>query len=661
MSFGPYRPDDDGAGTSPDRAAWSRQRAIDRHRAALETPADRLRLLRRVRGLEWAMVVLVVALLLGFWQLQVVQGARYTELANQNLTQHTRIRSARGLILDRRGKVLATNRPAYEVALVREASPDVDGALRWLSGLLEIPHEVLEDRLAQQRDLPRFRPAVLASGVAQAQVVSIEARRREYPGVIVQVTARRYYPNGTSAAHVLGHVGEISRRQLEGWGERFLMGDVVGQQGVERVYNDDLVGAAGSKLAVVNSVGREVRVIEQNPPAPGETVVLTIDEELQRRIEEILGERRGAVVALDVETGGILAMVSAPAFDPNAFASRFSTEQWEEIVSDPARPLSNRALQAALPPGSLFKLVMATAGLEEGIIGPSTTYFCPGGKTLYGRFFRCQGQHGNISVVDALALSCNTFFYELGVRLGRERIIEWAEKLGLGAVTGVDLPDEQEGILPTDEWLQRAGLRFYAGDTVSIAIGQGRLAVSPLQVAQMAAIIGSGFVREPHLLARVEESSGLLFGSRRYAARARTADFTEATRELVLRGMEGSVAYGTSRRAGLPNVAVGGKTGTAQVVSADRVARNDEDRREELRNHAWFVALAPVEAPRIALAVFIEHGGSGGAVAAPVGAQVLSTYFGLPAEQVEFREIPVAPAQEPADRREAPARPGRQP
>lgn len=646
MSLGPWRPDDTG------RDDVVRDHSVHRgpgsRRLALETPADRRRLAGRVRVLEWGAVGLVLALILGFWHLQMVRGAFYAEAANENLLQRTRVSPSRGLILDRNGLVLATNHPSYEVALIREAMADEEAVLAWLGDVLEIPVDVLRARLESKRSLPAFRPVVVAAGVPQDRVVAIEARRLEFPGVLVQVVAQRYYPYGSAAAHVLGHVGEISPRQLELWGERYRMGDIVGQQGVERIYNEDLSGSPGAKLAVANSLGREIRVLEERPPEPGETVVLTLDIALQQRAEELLAGRRGAIVAIDARTGGILALASAPAFDPNAFAARFSAEEWTALLTDPANPLTNRALLAGLPPGSVFKLVMATAGLEEGVIGPGTTFFCPGGKTLYGRFFACLGNHGNISVVDALAYSCNSFFYELGVKLGRERIVEWAQRLGFGDLTGIDLPDEQPGLLPSDEYLERVGRKFWPGETVSISIGQGLMAVSPLQAAHMASIIGGGMVREPHLLARVEESRAGRFGGRSHTPVARPAAFTEGTRQLVMRGMAGSIAYGSSRRARLPTVTVGGKTGTAQVAATGNVARDNADRPEHLRNHAWFVAIAPLEDPQIALSVFVEHGGGGGATASPLGREILAQYFGLPDDQITYRQIPVPPEQERA-------------
>lgn len=612
---------------------------------ALETAADRQRITDRVRVLEGLVVVLVLALLLGFWQTQVIHGAEYASLAEENLWKRSRVRASRGLILDRNGEILATNRPSYEVALIRELVVDEDGTLGWLSQVLQEPQEVLRQRLDRQRDTARFRPVVVASGVSKEHVVRIEARRLEHPGVAVQIHAQRFYPRGATAAHVLGYVGEISPQQLDSRGERFSLGDIVGQLGVESIYNNDLAGQAGSRLVVVNSVGREIRLESEEAPRPGETVILALDVKLQERVEELLGERRGAAVVIDATSGGVLALASSPAFNPNAFADRFSVEQWESLLEDPAKPLHNRSVRAGQPPGSVFKLVLATAGLEEGIISSDTTFFCPGGKTFYGRFFSCEGQHGNLNVVQALAHSCNSFFYELGVKLGRERIVRWAQRFGLGAASGIDLTEEQGGIVPSDDWLAANGRRYYPGETVSLSIGQGPLAVSPLQLANLAATAATGFIRQPRLLMRIEgASSG---GTRSYSTDQQPAPFSHATRQIVARGMAGSVAYGSSWRARLPTVVVGGKTGTAQVASAARVAEEDEDRPEHLRNHAWFVAAAPIDDPTVAVAVYLEHGGSGGRAAAPIGGAILASYFGKPLEEDEYQQLPIGgPANE---------------
>ncbi|NKB87533.1 MAG: penicillin-binding protein 2 [Acidobacteria bacterium] len=612
---------------------------------ALERESDRKRVLSRIRVLEWGLAGICLFLVLGFWQIQIVRGAQWAERAEANQHSTSRVRASRGLILDRHGEILATNQPSYEVALLREAIEDQFQELSYLSEILDVPIDVLDQRLESQRGVPRFKPVVVAEDVDPAVVVQLQARQREHPGIQVIVESKRHYPMGRLAAHVLGRVGEVSPRQLTVWGDPFRMGDIVGQQGVESIYNDYLFGLPGERYAQINSVGREVDTLRELAPHPGETVVLTIDAPLQGLAEELLAPHRGAAVVLNARTGGILTMASMPTFDPALFASRFSREQWDTIQTDPTKPLHNRAIQVVHAPGSIFKLVVAAAGLEEGVIDRNTTFFCPGARTFYGRSYRCLGSHGDVNVVEALAHSCNSFFYELGVKLGRDRIVKWAERFGLGDVTGVDLPSEEEGIIPSDEWLAANQRNYWPGETVSLAIGQGPLTVSPLQQAHLAATAATGFVRRPHLLLEVEASAvDDRQRSHTYEPDTRPADFGESTRATLMRGLAGSVAYGTSRRAQIADVAAGGKTGTAQVASSSRVAEDNADRPEHLRNHAWFVAVAPVENPEIAVAVFVEHGGSGGVVAAPIGGQLLAAYFGT---EVSYREI--APTTEPVE------------
>ena len=631
MSFGPWRPDQDGRvhKTQPRERRERRTATIlSRTSAVLGNVEDQECQNWRLQVLAVGLVGLFGLLLLGFWRLQIVHSSHYRELAQGNVLRSVRLRPTRGLILDRNGEILATNRPAYEVALVRENLTDLDATLQWLSDVLGQPAGELEARLDRHQNLPQFRPVVIADGVPLVTVATIEARRLEHPGVVVQVQTKRDYPHGQLAAHVLGHVGEISRRQLDDLADRrFRMGDIIGQDGIERRYNDELAGHTGERLTVVNSAGREVRVLHEQPPQPGMTIMLSLDWALQQRAEALLSGRAGAIVLLDVRSAEILAMVSAPTYDPNAFSARFTSEDWRQLTEDPRKPLQNRSLRASYPPGSTFKLIMAVAGLEQQVVSPTTTVFCPGGRTLFGRFYNCLGQHGNVHLQQALSVSCNSYFYELGVRLGRSRIVQAATQLGLGERTGVDLPSEEPGLLPSQSWLDRQQRRWYPGETVSVSIGQGPLNVTPLQMAQAAAIIATGFDYTPHLMTQVEEPSSTT-GGFGWSMRARPAALRLTTRESVLAGMASAVEQGTARRALVPTIQIGGKTGTAQVVRRS-LTRDVEEIAEHLRNHAWFVGVAPINEPEVAIAVLVEHGGSGGTVAAPLAGQLLTDYFGV--------------------------------
>jgi penicillin-binding protein 2 len=639
-TVGPWRPDSkDGGRRSRLPLPWP-GRSRKEGATTLESPAVLSRVDLRLRLTQVVVLVTVTLLLLGFWRLQVVHANHYRELAENNRRRDELVRSPRGLITDRNGYLLAANRPAYNVAMVREEVTDRSSTLAWLSSVLDQSVRELEDRLARQRGIPGFRPVVVAEDVSMAIVGAIEARRREYPGILIQPEQKRYYPEGTLAAHALGHVGEITRPQLDSWGrDRFHLGDIVGQNGLESVHNDALAGWAGERKVVVNSAGRTVLVLDQVPPDPGKTLVLTLDARLQADAEAQLADKRGAVVVLDVETGGVLALASSPSFDPNIFAARFSATQWESLVNDPADPLQNRALQSHYPPGSIFKLVMAIAGLERGIINPQTSVFCPGGRTIYGHYYGClAGGHGRVSLQSAIGRSCNVYFYELGRQLGREAIVETSQRFGLGARTGIDLPNEDRGTLPTDEWLgaNRDG-RWYPGETIVLSIGQGPIDTTPIQLAKIVAMLGSGLQVQPHLVLREEEAavspvrSGADRGARPSAIPS-PLQVSAAHRRLVLDGMWAVVNdNGTGWRARNSEVPFGGKTGTAQVASS-AMTGPEEDRPEQLRNHAWFVGLAPVDNPEIAIAVLIEHGGGGGVAAAPVGGHVMSTYFALQAE-----------------------------
>ncbi len=639
-TVGPWRPDSKpGARRSRLRRLWP-GRGKQGGETTLESPAVLSRVDLRLRLTQAAVLVVVTLLLLGCWRLQVVHANHYRELAENNRRRDELVRASRGLITDRNGYLLAASRPAYNVAMVREEVTDRSSTLTWLSTVLDQSERELEDRLARQRGIPSFRPVVIAEDVSMAIVAAIEVRRREYPGVMIQPEQKRYYPEGTLAAHVLGHVGEITRPQLDSWGrDRFHLGDIVGQNGLERVHNDALAGWAGERKVVVNNVGRTVRVLDLVPPDPGKTLVLTLDARLQADAEAQLAGKRGAVVVLDVETGGVLALASSPTFDPNMFAARFSAAQWESLVNDPADPLQNRALQSHYPPGSIYKLVTAVAGLERGIITPQTSVFCPGGRTIYGHYYGClAGGHGRVNLQSAIGRSCNVYFYELGRQLGREAMVEESQSFGLGTRTGVDLPNEDPGTLPTDEWLgANRGGRWYPGETIVLSIGQGPIDTTPIQLAKMVAMLGSGLQIQPHLVLREEEAAvSALRASADQGARPPAIpsplQVSTAHRRLVLDGMWAVVNdNGTGWRARNSQILFGGKTGTAQVASR-ALTGPEEDRPEQLRNHAWFVGLAPVNNPEIAIAVLIEHGGGGGLVAAPVGGHVMSTYFALQAE-----------------------------
>lgn len=554
----------------------------------------------------WAFVILLTV---RFWQLQIVRGEEFGNLARDNYLQTERRRAPRGLVVDRRGEVLARSEPSFTL-LADEAG------LRQLEdlGLLLVEEE---DRTDLEARAARG-PAVVRSGIPFAEAAFFEARRRELPGVRVEFVPARDYPLGQATTHLLGYVGEVTAAQL--LLEEFVTaasGDLVGQDGVERVYNGALVGSDGYLDRVVDSRQRVLVSggLRRTEPVRGETLQLSVIGTLQTAAHRAFGDQRGAFVALDVRTGEVLGLGSYPAENPVEF--RGDAGKFREMLADPATPLLNRAVQGRYPPGSSFKLVTAAAGLGEGVVGPETRITCNGSARVAGRTFRChraQG-HGALTLREAISKSCNVFFYRLSAALDVDVIASYAQLFGLGEATGVDLRNEANGLIPTRDWKRRVtGERWYASETASVSVGQGAVSVTPIQMARLAAIVASrGRIPTPRLVGT--QPAGRLDG------------VLPEHFDVIRDGMRDAVVSGTAWRARIPAAPVAGKTGTAQVASADVVAANNEDRPYELRTHAWFVGFAPFDEPEIAVAVVVEHGGAGGAAAAPIGGEILRAFY----------------------------------
>jgi penicillin-binding protein 2 len=586
-----------------------------------------LRGLQRRVGVLQTVVLASFAVLVGyFWHLQVVKGKYYQELAENNRLRAVPLPAPRGAIFDRHGRVLVENRSSFNIVLTPEHVEDLTGTVTRLGALLDMPPEQIRQRL-QVRG-PRFRSLVVKADASEEDVARVDARRYEQPGVGVDVVPLRSYPLAAGAAHGLGMVGEITDRQLTADAFSGIEpGTVVGQTGIEYQYNRLLMGRDGVRRVIVNSRGVEVDEAEQVAPQDGPSATLTIDAELQAAVQEALAGRAGSVAALDPETGEVLALVSSPSYDPNLFASGIDPSVWAGLIGDPQTPLVNRVVQGQYPPGSTFKIVTALAALQEGLITPRTSFSCSGGITLYGTFRRCHkpAGHGTLDLRGALAHSCNVYFYQVGVRLEIERIAAYARRLGLGAISGIDLPNERPGLIPSPEWKQRVQRApWYPGETVSVAIGQGQVLVTTLQLARLAAAVANGGrLVKPHLLKSVK-------GQPPVAPPERIdLGLKPSVVAAVRSGMAAVVEGGTGWPARLAGVPVAGKTGSSQVVTHARLER-DKDA-PELQPHGWFVGFAPVDNPRIALAVLVEHGSSGTKSAAPVAGRILARYFKVPA------------------------------
>ena len=574
----------------------------------------------RLAVVQGVTAVLVAVLLLQFWSLQVLRARHFRELAENNRSRVVTVAAPRGMLLDREGQLLVGNRPSFNVVLTPEHAEDLDKVVTRIARTLGIGEARIRERLARRVS---YRPVVVRADASVGEVAAIEARRLELPEVSIEVVPLRFYPLRSAAAHALGRVGEISERQLRSPEfEGLEPGALVGQTGVEAQYNRGLMGRDGFRRVIVNSRGLEVAEADSEPPEDGPSFTLSLDASLQAVSERAFAGRAGSAVVLDPETGEILAMMSTPAYDPNEFTTGIDRERWGILANDPETPLMNRVIQGQYAPGSTFKIVLAVAALEEGVIGPSTTFYCPGHLRVYNKLFHCNvpGGHGIVDIRRALAMSCNVFFYQVGIRLEIERISAWATRLGLGAPTGVDLPHEASGLMPSPEWKLRVQKTpWYPGETVSVAIGQGQVNATPLQMARVAAVIANGgrLVR-PHLVRRAGDTEIP-------AEPPKPLGISAETVAIVKEGMRAVVSEGTGWRARLSSVEVCGKTGSAQVVSRERLRQSPDD--PSLKPHAWFLAFAPADRPRVALAVIVEHGGSGGAAAAPVARAILARFF----------------------------------
>lgn len=602
---------------------------------------------RNVSPLEGRFLLLVVGLcavfavfLLRLFQLQIIQGEDLRARSERNFVRTVRLEAARGEILDREGRVLATTRPAFDVTVIPSEVRDADRTFAALAQLLDQERAVLRERVGTPRGRARFQPVVVAGDLPWERLTRVETHRYALAGVLTDVRPLRTYPQGPLFGHVLGSIGEVTRRQLDSRSfAGYRPGDVVGQSGLEAALERELRGRDGGRNVVVDVAGREVDVIDEVRPERGRTAVLTLDLDLQRAavegFQEVAGEGAtptGALVALDPRSGEVLALVSVPAPDPNQFAGGIDPKGWQELTHDPLLPLQNRALDGQYPPGSTYKAVVAAAALQEGILTPRTSFYCPGSFTLGNRRYRCwrdQG-HGEMDLRHALEQSCDVYFYNAGLKLGVDRLAYFARGFGLGRATGLAGGSEAEGLVPTRAWKQRRfGEPWVRGETVSASIGQGQNLVTPLQLAvAYAAIANGGEVVVPRLLLHLETLDGAVMHAPTAVVQGRAPvdmeHLTQVSRGL-LAAVQGERA--TGRRARVEGLTVAGKTGTAQVVRLGERREEVDEMPRAHRDHAWFAAYAPADAPEIVVVALNEHAGHGGSAAAPVAQRVLQRWF----------------------------------
>jgi penicillin-binding protein 2 len=572
-------------------------------------------------------------LLVRLWYLQVIRGDDLKQRSENNSIRFRRIMPLRGLIMDRNRHVVVDNRPAFDVLYLpgRGKNPDL---------LVEKIKELYQRRSLEfsydqpfPRQMKPYQPVKLEKNVSMEKVAVVETNALDLPGIYIDVSPVRLYLDGETIAPVIGYTGEVSKEDLEK-DEEYTSGDIVGKHGLEKFLDSYIRGVSGAELVEVNAYGKEIKNLGHIDPVSGHNVVLNLDTDLQKTAWNSFEGKSGAAVALDPRNGAVLAMVSSPSFDPNLFNSTVSGEQWSKIANNPLTPLTNRAISGQYPPGSTYKLIVAAAALEEGIITPDTKFMCNGSYEFGNRTFRCwqKNGHGHISLHRAMVESCDVYFYNVGRLLGVDKIAQYARLFGLGGATGIDLPNEKNGLIPTKQWkLTKMKQPWQSGETISISIGQGFDLVTPLQLASAySALANGGILWQPQLVKSIETMDGKVY-KEFLPEKKGTLSLKKETIDFLGRALWGVVHEpgGTGKAARRPDADVCGKTGTSQVVG---LPENDKVRREKKigvlqRDHALFVCFAPLNNPEIAVAVIVENAGHGGSVAAPIARKIIDAYF----------------------------------
>lgn len=576
-------------------------------------------------------------ILISLWYLQVIKGSEYRRMSSNNCIRIRENPANRGMILDHKGRILAHNRPSFEVYLVPEdlkVNPEV---LAKVGEILNMDQNEIKERLQTLKKRTPFKPVKIKSDIDWNELALLECNRVHLPGLLVDVRPRRAYDYGQLASHLIGYLGEIDENELkQSKGASYRMGSLVGKYGVEYRWESDLKGVDGGRQIEVDALGREIRYLRSVEPFPGKNLILTIDFDVQKVAEEAFQDKNGALIAMDPKSGRILAMVSKPSFDPDLFARNISPEEWKSLMENPHHLLQNRGIQGQYPPGSVFKIITAIAGLESGVITPNTQMTCRGVYPYGNRDFRCYKKegHGTINLRQAIVESCDIYFYQVGLKVGVDKIAHYANEFGLGRPTGITLPHEKSGNVPSTSWKKKhLGAPWYSGETLSLAVGQGYINTTPLQLLLLiSAIANGGKLYLPQVVERVEDIYGNIL--RDYPpVEVGQANISEKTLHFIQEALMGAVndPHGTGWACVLKDTKVAGKTGTAQVIKmAQDFKKGDMDRMPlKFRDHAWFVAYAPFEDPAISVAVLVEHGGYGGAVAAPIAKKVIEKYLSL--------------------------------
>src|ERR1700726_929319 len=580
----------------------------------------------RLTAAQYIILAIFLVLAYGLWRLQVMESGYYASAAEKNRIRNVPVLAPRGKILDREGRTIVDNYPSFSALLLRDSSRDLAADADLIGQGLHIDPKEVRARIHRFALMPQYQPIFLKEDITPDELQFIEAHRNELPELDTIMVHRRLYPRNGFMAHLIGYVGEVSEDMLnQPQFELYNAGDVVGISGVERQYNTMLMGKNGSRQALVDSHGREVGRLGETEAVPGKELRLTVDIDLQIAAEEALAGKNGAIVAMDPRTGEILAMVSGPTFDPNDFAVHVSRDQWNKLVTDPDKPLLNKAIQAQLAPGSTFKIIMSVAGWQEGI-AQTLHVNCTGGAEFYGRRFGCwvKSGHGEVRLEKAIYQSCDVFFYTLAEKLGIDRIAKYATDLGLGQKTGIDLPNEVSGVMPSEEWkIKNFKQKWFAGETISVGIGQGAVAITPVQLLRaISAISMGGRMVVPHVINPTDVPPGYVEAQHYTEVKTVPIDpngwnfITDAMSRVLL-------PEGSAPSAHVPGIDIAGKTGSAQVVSlATRAKFKNSD---DLAQNGWFVGFTPRRSPDIVVCVLFQ-GGEHGKLAARLATQVIKAY-----------------------------------
>ncbi len=588
-----------------------------------------------------------VILFLRLFYLQVLEGGEFRRLSDNNCIRLQTVQAQRGFVFDRNGALLVDNRPSFNLSIIVKDARPVESIIGILSRYLNIPAEELAAKISNIKGASSFKPVTLKQDIGRDALAMIEAHKYDLPGISVEVQPRRYYLHRQSAAHLTGYLSEVNSSELkeERYSE-YKSGDYVGRFGIEKEFEKYLKGKRGGRQVEVNATGQVIRILENIIPEPGNNLYLTIDQKLQRKAEELIKDKAGAVVAMEPSSGEILAMVSSPAFDPNEFIRGLTHDKWKDLISQPNKPMGNKAIKGEYPPASTYKIVTAIAALEEKIIDVNTSFYCPGHMRYGNREFRCwkKGGHGSVNVVRALAESCDVFFYNVGQRLDIDKLARYAKGCGLGAKTGIGLEQEGEGLIPSAIWKKkRFGSPWSSGETISAVIGQGYNLVTPVQMLVLtSAIANGGKVIKPYIVKKIETPDGQnIFNSKTEVIG--NIPVSQSTLSIVKKGLWEVVNknYGTAwiARPG-EGIEISGKTGTAQIIGRrENDASYDRKLPDHFKPHAWFVSYAPSDDPKIAISVIIEHGGHGSSAAGPVARELVKCFLSPEAESEENSQV----------------------